>query len=305
MVQRGAPSRSRTRASDTACRSIVFWNTGKRLSMSVRRDLEHGETPKRVVSSRSRTRPSHFACRFVEVQNPAKPQVMQLNRNPELGQATGHAVESRSRLRPSHFACRFDEVQTLPKPHCVPFRRDPEPAQATSHAVVSKFGTRPSHFVCGCNGIQIAAQPLCVRLYRDPDPHVSLYGNSTGTATRLLPELQHCTPPSTITQLSVMQAVMAVAPDVRPLRWTSCHPWKVCLRLRVCLQRTGRHQRFVSADRGSCDLRRPLRMEAKQRSIESCYARLLGAHDIARAQATARRRLSEWQRDVLARQRVD
>ena len=61
-----------------ACRSLVFWNTGKRLSMSFRRVLEHRETPKRVVSSSSRTHQSHLVCRFVEFQSSTKPQVMQL-----------------------------------------------------------------------------------------------------------------------------------------------------------------------------------------------------------------------------------
>jgi hypothetical protein len=136
MARRVAPSRSRTRASDTACRSLVIWNIGKRLIVSVRRDLEHRETPDRVVWSRSRARQSHFACRLVEIQSPTELQVMQLHRNPELGQATRRAGASGFRARQSHFACRLVEIQSSTEPQVMQSCRNPALGRAS--------------LVCGC-----------------------------------------------------------------------------------------------------------------------------------------------------------
>jgi len=131
MARRVARLRSRTRAGDTARRSIEIWNIGKRLSVSLIRDLEHREKPRRVVGSRSRSRQIHSRCRLVEIQISSKPLGIQLYRNPDLVQATRHAVVSKSRSRPSHQACSCIGIQISSKPPGMRLYRDPDLVQAT------------------------------------------------------------------------------------------------------------------------------------------------------------------------------
>lgn len=92
--------------------------------MSFHRDLEHRETPERVVPSRSRTPGKAQAGRFVEIQISAEPLCVPFCRDLDLAQANLRAVSSRSNSRPGHVSCSGVETRHMAKPLCVPLGRD-------------------------------------------------------------------------------------------------------------------------------------------------------------------------------------
>jgi hypothetical protein len=118
-----------------ACRSLVFWNIGKPLSMPLPRDPDHRKTPKRTDWTRPRTRQSHFACRSDEIQITSKPLRVQLYRNPDHGRATRPVAQSRSRPRQSHKASSSIEIQITSKPQAMAPRRDLSHARCPAPAI--------------------------------------------------------------------------------------------------------------------------------------------------------------------------